>query len=171
MTDLADGQRAGRKVMKGILGVGNLLMADEGFGIHVIKHIEDSCRLPADVELLDGGTAGMALMPFFQRCDAVLILDVINLDAEPGTLVSFSRSDFGDIVRGQKTSPHQIGILDILDILEMDGRAPRVDFLCAVPQEISESVELSPRLKGLVPKAAEQAVCWASGPEGGSCQG
>ncbi len=149
--------------MKGILGVGNLLMADEGFGIHVIRYIEDNCQIPAGVELLDGGTAGMALLPFFQRCDAVLVLDVINLDAEPGTLVSFSRSDFGAVVRGQKTSPHQIGILDILDILDMDGQAPGVDFLCAVPQNISEAVELSPSLKGLVPKAAEQALCWASG--------
>lgn len=147
--------------MKGILGVGNLLMKDEGFGVHVVRQIHETGALPPEVELMDGGTAGMALMSFFQQCRHVLVIDIINLDKEPGTLVSFSRQDFAGIVRTQRTSPHQIGILDILEILDLEDSAPQVDFMCAVPKEISEGLELSPPLRQAAARAAGLAVEWA----------
>ncbi len=146
----------------GILGVGNYLMKDEGFGCHVISYIEKNMKIPQGIEILDGGSAGIQLLPFFRNCNRLLIIDAIKMEEPPGTLVTFSKSDFQTVAHGQRTSPHQIGILELLAIMEFDGSMPDTSFLCAVPKEISEGVELTPELQAQVPRAADHALAWAT---------
>jgi hydrogenase maturation protease len=82
---------------KGILGIGNILFKDEGFGVHVAQHLQAQSILDQDTELLDGGTGGMSLSSFIMDVQRLLIIDVINYEKPPGTILQFNLKDFKKI--------------------------------------------------------------------------
>ncbi len=128
----------------GILGVGNLLLGDEGFGVHVINRLQESYRFPANVELLDGGTAGIMLSPFIEDKDMLFVIDVVSLDAEPGSIHLFGHEDVcaGNIQT--RMSPHQVGLLEILDLCRLREKAPqRIEMITVVPADLSTRIGLS----------------------------
>ncbi len=148
-----------KKIMKkeiGILGVGNLLCTDEGFGIHVIRYLQSHYDLPDEVELMDGGTLGLMLAPFFERVERAVVIDVVESDEPPGTILCFSYSDFrAEANIHTRMSPHQLGILEILEVCKLRGMEPQnVEFICAVPKDLSPGTELSPALAPMVPGVA-----------------
>ena len=131
----------------GILGVGNLLLADEGFGVHVIKQLQEEYIFPENVELLDGGTAGIMLSPFIEDKDVLFVIDVVNLHDHPGTIHEFSNEDVTSGNIQTRMSPHQVGLLEILDLCKLRGKAPgRVEMLTVVPSDLSTRIGLSPPL-------------------------
>lgn len=135
----------------GIMGLGNLLLGDEGFGIHCIRHLEEHYQLPDHVELIDGGTAGILLAPFIEQCYQLFVIDVVDLDDIPGSVHCFTDADVrsGDIQT--RMSPHQIGMLEILDICRISGRVPeQVQFITVVPESLETGLELTPRLAARV---------------------
>ena len=135
----------------GILGVGNLLLADEGFGVHVIERLQREYRFPPSVELLDGGTAGIMLAPFMEDKDILFVLDVVNLDAQPGSIHQFGNDDVCSGNIQTRMSPHQVGLLEILDLCRLRGKAPaRVEMITVVPEDLSTKIGLSPRLEDAV---------------------
>ena len=77
----------------GILGVGNLIVGDEGFGVHAVRYLEEHYEFPDNVLILDGGTAGIYMSPFLEECDPVLVIDVVDIDAEPGSMHYYSSED------------------------------------------------------------------------------
>ncbi len=128
----------------GILGVGNLLLGDEGFGVHVIDRLQEKYRFPDNVELLDGGTAGIMLAPFMEDKDILFVIDVVNLAEEPGTIHVYENKDVraGDIQT--RMSPHQVGLLEILDLCRLRGKAPgRIEMITVVPTDLSTRIGLS----------------------------
>lgn len=128
----------------GILGVGNLLLGDEGFGVHVIERLQEQYRFPENVELLDGGTAGIMLAPFMEDKDILFVIDVVNLAEEPGTIHIYENKDVraGDIQT--RMSPHQVGLLEILDLCRLRGKAPqRIEMITVVPADLSTKIGLS----------------------------
>jgi hydrogenase maturation protease len=131
----------------GILGVGNLLLADEGFGIHFIEQLEREYVFPANVELLDGGTAGIMLAPYMETKDILFVIDVVNLKAEPGSIHLFSNLDVRSGNIQTRMSPHQVGLLEILDLCQLRDKAPeRVEMLTVVPADLSTRIGLSTQL-------------------------
>ena len=68
----------------GIMGLGNLLLGDEGFGVHCIKYFEGHCQFPDNIELIDGGTGGILLAPFIEQFDELYVIDVVDIEDEPG---------------------------------------------------------------------------------------
>ncbi len=131
----------------GILGVGNLLLADEGFGIHFIERLQNEYIFPPNVELLDGGTAGIMLAPFMETRDILFVIDVVNLKDEPGTIHLYSDQDIRAGNIQTKMSPHQVGLLEILDLCRLRGHAPkRVEMITVVPGDLSTSIKLSKQL-------------------------
>ncbi len=131
----------------GILGVGNLLLADEGFGIHFIERLEREYAFPPNVELLDGGTAGIMLAPYMETKDILFVIDVVNLKAEPGSIHLFSNHDVRSGNIQTRMSPHQVGLLEILDLCQLRDKAPdRVEMITAVPFDLSTRIGLSPQL-------------------------
>ena len=129
----------------GILGIGNLLLSDESFGIHVIEYLETHYAFPETVTIMDAGTAGIYMAPFLEEHDPVLVVDVVNLkDATPGSLYSFSGEDARNGSMQIRMSPHQLGILEILDICKLRGIEPKcVEFFCVVPQSLDTGLEMS----------------------------
>lgn len=136
----------------GIIGIGNLICGDEGFGVHTINYFEENYIFPENVLLKDAGTAGIYMSPFLEECDPVIVIDVVDIDAEPGSMHYY---DVNDIKMGNiqtKMSPHQLGLLEILEICKLRDAAPEnVEFYCVVPKDLDTSLELSdvvaPRVK------------------------
>jgi len=135
----------------GILGVGNLLIADEGFGVHVINRLQEKHSFPDNVELLDGGTAGIMLSPFIEDKDILFVIDVVNLDDTAGTIHEFSNADVSSGNIQTRMSPHQVGLLEILDLCQLRGKAPdRVEMITVVPADLSTRIGLSQALVPVV---------------------
>ena len=131
----------------GIMGLGNLLLGDEGFGIHCIQYLEEHYILPDNVEVVDGGTGGILLAPFIEQFDELYVIDVVDIEDAPGSVHCFSDADVrsGDIQT--RMSPHQIGMLDILDICRLRGKVPQqVHFITVVPDCLDTGMELTPLL-------------------------
>lgn len=142
-----------------ILGIGNLLMGDEGFGVHVVKHLEETYIFPESVQLHDAGTAGIYLGPTLEEADWVMVIDVIKSNNPPGTLMYLKDSDITSKNIQTSMSPHQLGILEIIDICRLRGNEPdTVDFLCAVPKDISLGIELTDVLKNRVTAIGTEIV-------------
>ncbi len=135
-------------------------MMDEGFGVHVIKYLERNYKFPQNCSLVDAGTAGIYLAPYFEGADWAIVIDILDKgDEEPGTFFRLSHEDMTGKAIQTSMSPHQLGVLEILEICRLRERLPeRIDFFCVVPRLIGQGVELSPVLKGVVPKVAEKIV-------------
>ncbi len=136
----------------GILGIGNLIVGDEGFGVHAIRYLEEHYEFPDNVEIKDGGTAGIYMSPFLEECDPVLVIDVVDIDAEPGSMHYYSSDDVKAGKISTRMSPHQLGLLEILEICKLRDAAPEIlEFYCVVPHKLETSTELSevvaPRVK------------------------
>ena len=138
----------------GILGIGNLIVGDEGFGVHAVRYLEENYEFPDSVLIRDGGTAGIYMSPFLEECDPVLVIDVVDLDAEPGSMHYYSNDDVKAGKISTRMSPHQLGLLEILEICKLRDAAPEtLEFYCVVPKDLITSTELSdvvaPRVKDI----------------------
>ncbi len=136
----------------GILGIGNLIVGDEGFGVHAVRYLEENYEFPDSVLIIDGGTAGIYMSPFLEECDPVLVIDVVDIDAEPGSMHYYSNEDVKAGKISTRMSPHQLGLLEILEICKLRDAAPEtLEFYCVVPKDLITSTELSdvvaPRVK------------------------
>lgn len=143
----------------GIVGIGNLICGDEGFGIHTINYLEENYLFPENVLLHDAGTAGIYLSPFLEECDPVICIDVVDIDAEPGSMHYYNTDDIklGNIQT--KMSPHQLGLLEILEICKLRDAAPEsVEFYCVVPQDLDTSMDLSEAVAPRVAEIAEKVI-------------
>ena len=143
----------------GIFGVGNLILRDEGFGVHTVQYLENNYIFPDNVEIHDIGTAGMYMAPFLEECDPVLIIDVVDIAGEPG---SFHYYTLADVKAGNfqtRMSPHQLGLLEIIEICKLRDAAPtEVEFYTVIPKELSESIELTDVVAGRVVEVAEMIL-------------
>lgn len=150
-----------------VLGLGNMLMADDGVGLAALARLEEEWFVPRDVELVDGGTWGMNLLPVIERADRVLILDAIDLGDPPGTLIRLEGAEIPRFL-GVKLSPHQIDLREVLALAELRGTMPReVIALGIQPEQVEMSTVFSPavaaRLDQLVHLAAEILYDWGIG--------
>jgi len=135
----------------GILGVGNLLLGDEGFGVHVVRRLQENYQFPDNVEILDGGTSGIMLAPFIESKDVLFVIDVVNLAEKPGTIHVYENKDVRAGNIQTRMSPHQVGLLEILDLCRLRGNAPEwLEMITVVPADLSTHIGLSPELAQVV---------------------
>lgn len=148
----------------GILGIGNLLLGDEGFGVHVIRYLEEHYTFPSAVRLLDGGTAGIYMAPFLEEVDHLIVIDVVAADGPPGSIHLFNGEDLRGAGLQLRMSPHQLGLLEVLEISRLREQAPeRVSFIAVVPATVALGMELSAALAGRVAAVAELVVATLAG--------
>jgi hydrogenase maturation protease len=135
-----------------ILGVGNLLLTDEGAGVHAVNYLQEHYEIPPGVVVLDGGTAGMELLSFIIQCNYLILLDAINADAAPGTLVRLDDEHVPQFF-ATKMSPHQIGLTDILAAAALSGGTPpRIILLGVQPASFELGMDLSPVVAPIIPQ-------------------
>jgi hydrogenase maturation protease len=112
---------AGREVL--VLGIGNLLWADEGFGVRAVEALNQAYRFPDGVELMDGGTLGLSLLPYVEASRRVLVFDAVDFGLVPGELKVLRDAEV-PAWGARKMSPHQNGFNDVLALAQLHGAAP-----------------------------------------------
>ena len=141
-----------------VLGIGNIILSDEGFGVRVVEYLEKNFTFPENVSLIDGGTLGVELTHFITGTQKLLIIDSIDGGAEPGKIFHL-RDDEIKKHFAQKISAHEVGIQDVLTMLELsDKKIPHVELIGAQPFSLEAGTELTPPMKNLVPLFAEKAI-------------
>ncbi|MQT15362.1 HyaD/HybD family hydrogenase maturation endopeptidase [Segnochrobactrum spirostomi] len=108
-----------------VLGIGNILWADEGFGVRVIEALDSRYELPANVTVLDGGTQGLYLLPHLEDADGVILVDAIDYGLPPATLKVLRDDEVPAVLGARKVSLHQTGFQEVLALLHFRGCAPR----------------------------------------------
>ena len=142
-----------------IFGAGNLLLTDEGFGVHFINHLQNNYVFPEEVELYDGGTLGIMVTHMLEDAERVYLVDVIEAKGNPGEVFRYEKDDFMLGRLPIKMSPHQIGIQEVLSLSEIRERCPeKVSLFGVIPQSYDAGVELSPLLAEKLPALAELVV-------------
>lgn len=142
-----------------IFGAGNLILSDEGFGVHFVRHLEERYLFPDEVELFDAGTMGIMVTHKLEEAERVYIVDVIAAEGEPGEVRRYGKDDFMLKRIPVKMSPHQIGVQEMLLISELRGRCPEEVFLLGViPACYDPGNELSPVLRDTLDGLAETLV-------------
>ena len=134
-----------------IFGAGNLILSDEGFGVHFVQYLEDNYIFPENVELFDGGTMGIMVTHKMEEADRVYIIDTVATEGAPGDILRYEKDDFMLKRIPMKMSPHQIGIQEMLLISELRGRCPEeVVLFGVIPESLEPGNELSWLLKDRV---------------------
>jgi len=146
-----------------VLGLGNVLLGDDGLGAAAVALIERDYRIPSGVRLADGGTLGLSLLDLLGDSENIILVDAVRTDAPPGTLVRLDGNDVMDAVR-DRLSPHQIGVADLLNAARLIDRYPAtVTLLGLVPDAIDLSVvrssAVADRLAELVAAVAREVQC------------
>jgi hydrogenase maturation protease len=127
-----------------VLGVGNILLSDEAIGVRVIEALEKKYAFSGQVEIVDGGTAGMELLEFIADRDHVIIVDAVLTGGEPGD-VTLLRDNQVPTFFNNKVSPHQLGLSDLLSALKFTGESPKaLTLVGVVPQSVEPFVGLTP---------------------------
>ena len=143
-----------------VLGIGNVLWADEGFGVRAVEALHAAFEFPAGVLLMDGGTLGLNLYEQVATARQVLVLDAIDFSLPPGTL-RVLRGDEVPAWGRTKLSPHQTGFNDVLALAELNGRAPAMIAAIGVqPVELSDfGGSLTGPVRARLPEAVALAAC------------
>lgn len=136
-----------------ILGVGNILLSDEGIGVRVVEYLK-SQTLPEEIELIDGGTAGADLIDVLADRETVIIVDAIQSDKPAGTIMQFGPDDLA-VRRDNPLSLHDLDIPQTLAMTKMLHCAPKkIVFFGVVPESIEPGMELSKAVVSLLPEIA-----------------
>jgi hydrogenase maturation protease len=106
-----------------VIGLGNPLMGDDGLGLAVLEELRSGYALPDSVELVDGGTWGMNLLPTIEDANELILIDAIDDGQAPGTLVRLERDRLPRYL-ATKISPHQVDLRDVLGLAELRGTLP-----------------------------------------------
>ncbi|WP_407050727.1 HyaD/HybD family hydrogenase maturation endopeptidase [Methyloraptor flagellatus] len=107
-----------------VLGIGNILWADEGFGVRAVEAFHRQFELPEAVTLLDGGTQGLYLVNFVQEADRLIVFDAIDYGLEPGTLKVVEDDEVPKFTGAKKMSLHQTGFQEVLSAADLLGGYP-----------------------------------------------
>ncbi|MGA7870610.1 MAG: hydrogenase maturation protease [Candidatus Binatus sp.] len=144
-----------------VLGLGNILLRDDGLGAAAVARLERNYNIPPRVRVADGGTLGLALLGLFAESEHVILVDAVRVDAPPGTLVRIDGDEVPPAVR-ERLSPHQVGVADLFDAARLiDSFPTSVTLLGLVPETMDLSIERSDPvdagLEGLVEAIVREA--------------
>ena len=137
-----------------VLGIGNILLSDEGVGVHVIEKMRQ-VSMSEDVELVDGGTAGADLLDVLAEREKVIVVDAVQADCEPGTVLRFTADE---LVQSSQDSMslHELGLAEALTMTGQLGCAPEDVVVFGIkPKDIGYGLELSEEIAASVPKVVE----------------
>lgn len=130
-----------------VLGIGNLLLSDEGAGVRALQEFADRYEVPSLVQLLDGGTCGIELLQHIQGKDCLIILDVVKSGKPPGTIVKLEGEKVPAFFQS-RISPHQLGLSDLLAAASLTDSMPRKIILFGIePACIETGLAISPEVR------------------------
>ncbi len=137
-----------------VLGVGNLLLSDDGVGIHTIQRLQAAQTLPEEVQILDGGTCGLDLLQFLEGVERLIIVDAAQMGKPPGTVVRMEGEQVPAFL-SLKTSPHEIGLPELLFAAKLTDIYPAEVVVYGVqPDSLDTSLRLTPAVEARVDELA-----------------
>ena len=156
--------QAKKKIL--ILGVGNILMKDDGAGVYVAQKMMNM-DLPSDVEVIDGGVKGLDLLYYIEGRKKVIVVDAITLDDVPGSIYRFTDKDLAEKKQFLRTA-HGIDFYDVVKMAEQfsKNKPEEIVFIGIVPEDISEGLELTPVIEKKVARLIELVMKETEGDSG-----
>jgi hydrogenase maturation protease len=141
-----------------VLGVGNILLQDEGVGVRVVEQLREGCVLPEEIQVLDGGTMGLDLLYYLEGVERLLVIDAVDAGQSPGTIIRLTGDEIPALL-GRKLSPHQIGLADLLSVAELRDLTPGQVILIGVqPASLETGLDLSPTIRARLPAIVEMVI-------------
>ena len=141
-----------------LIGLGNLLLRDEGIGLHAVRAMEAGYQADPGFEIVDGGTAGLDLLPYIEGRDRVLFVDAVNFRKEPGYIGVLENQEVPALF-ATKDSLHHMGLMDVLAAAQLLDRSPREVCLIGIqPHTIETGLELSELLQARLPELLARIV-------------
>jgi hydrogenase maturation protease len=139
-----------------VIGIGNLILRDEGIGVHAVRELE-KLALPPEAEVIDGGTATIELLPVIRAAERIIVIDALKGGGSPGTIYRLSPEDL--MVDAERLlSLHQVGLLEVLGMARQLGGAPEVIIIGVEPKEITWGMELTPEVAARLPQVIEAVL-------------
>lgn len=147
-----------------VLGIGNLVMGDDGVGVMVAQRLQQEYRFADNVEIMDGGTLGLDLLPMLENITNLIMIDAVETGKKAGTCVRLYGEEL-PIALETKVSPHQMGLKDLLAVSELMGHSPREMVLIGVqPGSIEMEIGLTPEVEAqfetLVSNVLDELANW-----------
>jgi len=138
------------------MGIGNTLQQDDGIGIHITNTYKSSQEPDPHVEILDGGTIGLSLLPEIEDSDAVIIVDASEIGERPGTMRIFRNREIDQQLSSKRRTVHEVNLVDLFAAAAIRGNSPRERVLIAIQPASTESgVDPTPEVKASIPLACE----------------
>jgi hydrogenase maturation protease len=156
-----------------VLGIGNVLWADEGFGVRCVEDMAERYRFPAHVRLLDGGTQGLYLLPFLEEADALIVFDAVDYGLAPGEMKIVEGDEVPAFLGAKKMSLHQTGFQDVIATARLMGYCPeRLLLIGCQPEELEDfggglRDVVAARIDPAIAIALDQLARWGVVPEQG----
>jgi hydrogenase maturation protease len=139
-----------------IIGIGNLILQDEGIGVHAVRELE-KLALPPHVEVIDAGTSTMDLLSVIWDAEHIIVIDALKGGGSPGTIYRV-RADDLLVAKEQTLSLHEVGLLEVLGMAQQLGGNPAVVIIGVEPKEIGWGTELTPVVAAKVPQVIEAVL-------------
>ena len=141
-----------------VLGIGNTILTDEAAGVRAVEALERAYKMPADVQVIDGGTSGMEMIEDLSNLDFLIVIDVVKTGAAAGTVVKIQGDQIPVFFR-RKLSPHQIALPDVLACLELLDTMPKEIIVLGVELiSLELGMEMTPTVAAKVPLLMEMAA-------------
>jgi hydrogenase maturation protease len=141
-----------------VVGLGNLILSDDGVGVHVVQHLIDAFRFPDGVVVIDGGTSAIDLLDQLIEAEHLIFVDAARTGGAPGTVVELEGARLPAWFR-QRMSPHQVGLADLLATLTLMDHAPKSVTLIGIePQSMELGTELTPAVAAAAVEAAAKVL-------------
>lgn len=142
-----------------VLGFGNVLLRDDGAGVHVVERLRTELG-PEIANFVDAGTLSFSLLSMVEAADSLLVVDAADLDAKPGSIALLEGTSMDQFLRStRRRTVHEVGLIDLLGMARLQDRLPRRRALLGIqPQSIDWSDTLSPPVQSCLPAAVQQAA-------------
>jgi len=139
-----------------VLGVGNTLLQDDGVGIHVTRSLREQNGFDFPLDIIDGGTIGLSLLPKIEDADALIIVDAAELGQPPGSVRVFVDREVDAHLTGKKRSVHEVAVLNLLAAAGIRARRPALCALVAIqPLSTQWGLEPTPDVRAAIPTACD----------------
>ena len=147
-----------------VLGIGNLVMGDDGVGVMVAQQLQQGYRFPDNVEIMDGGTLGLDLLPKLENITNLLMIDAVETGQRAGTCVRLCGQEL-PVALETKLSPHQMGLKDLLAVSALMGHSPKEMVLIGVQpgsieMEVGLTAEVEAQFETLVSNVLAELAYW-----------
>ena len=141
-----------------VIGIGNILMKDEGVGCHAANLLLSDYEFDPEITIIDAGTTGTDLLPYLEEHDRIIILDAVDFEREPGFIGSIENDDILTRLT-TKMSMHHMGITDVLSTAKLLDIVPSQMFLLGMqPKDLTVGMEMTAEVKDRLPRMLEVAV-------------